>query len=73
MTGSLLQLVAIGDEDVYITGNPQVSFYKFVYKRFSNFAMESIIVNFDSVDKRLSYDKPTHLYAKINRKSPSGV
>ena len=47
MTGSLLQLVAIGNEDMYITGNPQITFYKSIYKRFSNFSMESINVLFD--------------------------
>jgi hypothetical protein len=42
MTGSLMQLVAYGAQDTYLTGNPQITFFKVVYKRHTNFAMESI-------------------------------
>jgi len=37
-----MQLVAYGAQDVYLTGNPQVTFFKIVYRRHTNFAMESI-------------------------------
>ena len=40
--GGLMQLVAYGAQDVYLTGNPQVTFFKIVYRRHTNFAMESI-------------------------------
>ncbi len=40
--GGLMQLVAYGAQDVYLTGNPQITFFKSVYKRHTNFAMESI-------------------------------
>jgi len=65
MTGSLLQLVAVGNEDIFITGNPQITFFKAIYKRFSNFSMENIDVVFANLDKRLSYDNPIRLYATI--------
>ena len=42
MGGGLLQLVAYGAQDVYITGNPQITFFKVVYRRHTNFAIESI-------------------------------
>ena len=42
MTGGLMQLVAYGAQDVYLTGNPQVTFFKAVYRRHTNFSMESI-------------------------------
>ena len=42
MGGGLMQLVAYGAQDVYLTGNPQISFFKSVYKRHTNFSMESI-------------------------------
>ena len=42
MTGGLMQLVANGSEDIYLTGNPQMTFFKMVYKRHTNFAIESI-------------------------------
>ena len=42
MTGALLELVAVGGEDVYLIGNPQVSFFKRVYMRHTNFAIERV-------------------------------
>ena len=37
-----MQLVAYGAQDVYLTGNPKVTFFQAVYKRHTNFAMELI-------------------------------
>ena len=42
MGGGLMQLVAYGAQDVYLTGNPQITFFKVVYRRHTNFAMEVI-------------------------------
>src|SRR4029079_3516588 len=42
MGGGLMQLVAYGAQDIYLTGNPQVTFFKVVYRRYTNFALESI-------------------------------
>ena len=40
--GGLMQLVAYGAQDVYLTGKPEITFFKAVYKRHTNFAMETI-------------------------------
>ena len=37
-----MQLVAYGAQDVYLTGNPEVTFFQAKYKRHTNFAMENI-------------------------------
>ena len=37
-----MQLVAYGAQDVYLTGNPQITFFKVVYRRHTNFSTESI-------------------------------
>ena len=42
MGGGLMQLVAYGAQDIYLTGNPQITFWKVVYRRHTNFARESI-------------------------------
>ena len=42
MAGGLMQLVAYGAQDVYLTGNPEVTFFQAKYKRHTNFAMENI-------------------------------
>jgi hypothetical protein len=46
MGGGLLQLVAYGAQDAYLTGNPQITFWKSMFKRHTNFAMEAFRVNF---------------------------
>ena len=46
MGGGLLQLVAYGAQDAYLTGNPQITFWKAMYKRHTNFAMEPFRINF---------------------------
>ena len=46
MGGGLLQLVAYGAQDAYLIGNPQITFWKSLYKRHSNFAMEPFRINF---------------------------
>jgi len=41
-----MQLVAYGAQDIYLTGNPQITFFKVVYRRHTNFSMESIVQTF---------------------------
>ena len=47
MGGGLMQLVAYGAQDVYLTGNPQITFWKVTYRRYTNFSMESIEQTFN--------------------------
>jgi len=47
MGGGLLQLVAYGAQDVYLTGNPQITFFKASYRRHTNFAIEAIEQTFN--------------------------
>ena len=42
MTGGLLQLSAYGAQDIYLTGNPQITFFVGVYRRYTNFAIQNI-------------------------------
>ena len=50
MGGGLMQLVAYGAQDVYLTGNPQITYFKVVYRRHTNFSMECIELPLDSAD-----------------------
>ena len=43
-----MQLVAYGAQDVYLTGNPQITFFKSIYRRYTNFSMESIRQTFNN-------------------------
>ena len=47
MGGGLVQIVSYGAQDIYISGSPQITFWKILYKRHTNFAMESIEVTFN--------------------------
>ena len=47
MGGGLMQLVAYGAQDIYLTGNPQITFFKVVYRRHTNFSMEAIQQTWD--------------------------
>ena len=40
MVGGLIQLVAYGQQDVYLSGDPQITFFKTVYRRYANFATD---------------------------------
>jgi hypothetical protein len=46
--GGLLQLVAQGKQDVFLTGNPQITWFKMVYRRYTNFSIEQQIIQFDN-------------------------
>jgi len=47
MGGGLMQLVAYGAQDIYLTGNPEITFFKAVYRRHTNFSMEAIEQTFN--------------------------
>ena len=44
----LLELVAHGIQDIYLIGNPQITFFKTVYKRHTNFSMEAFQISYDA-------------------------
>ena len=66
MTGGLMQLVAYGAQDLYLTGNPQVTFFKAVYKRHTNFSMEYIPQYFQTLPT-FSTTENTIVQCKIDR------
>ena len=52
MGGGLMQLVAMGAQDVFLTGNPQITFFKVVYRRHTNFSKECIKQEFNGSGSR---------------------
>ena len=72
MVGGLLQIVASGAQDVYLTGNPQITFFQIVYRRHTNFSLESIQQFFRN-DQNLDFGKS--VYSVLERKADliSGV
>jgi hypothetical protein len=63
MGGGLIQLVAVGVQDIYMIGNPQITFFKTVYKRHTNFAIESMP---QSIDGRTDFGQTIEI--TIDRK-----
>jgi len=47
MAGGLIQLVTYGSQDLYLTGTPEITYFKVVYRRHTNFSVESLSVNFN--------------------------
>lgn len=47
MAGGLINIVTYGTQDIYLSGTPQISFFKIVYRRHTNFSIESVRLNFD--------------------------
>ena len=46
MGGGIIQLIAYGGQDIHLIGNPQITFFKAVYKRHTNFSTEAISQTF---------------------------
>jgi hypothetical protein len=65
MPGGLIQLVAYGAQNVFLNGNPTVSFFKKVYKTHTNFSTESIKVIFNKT--YIDFNDTTLFIAKIDR------
>ena len=49
MTGGIFQLVVYGIEDLILTHKPDITFFKCIYKRYTNFSIESIKQNFNEL------------------------
>lgn len=47
MPGGLINIATYGSQDVFLTGTPEITYFKLVYRRHTNFAMESIRLKFD--------------------------
>jgi hypothetical protein len=83
MGGGLMQLVAYGVQDVYLTGNPQITFFKVVYRRHTNFAVEPIEQTFQgspdfgktvTAQINRNADLITKMYIKVDlKKTEAGV
>lgn len=66
MPGGVMQLVSVGAQDQFITGAPEISWFKLVYKRHTNFSMESVRQTFNT--KPVIEKSSRNIYTcKINR------
>ena len=59
-----MQLVAYGAQDIYLTGNPQITFFKVVYRRHTNFSMEAIEQTWDGTETAAAEARCTSTIAR---------
>lgn len=65
MGGGVMQLATLGTQDQYISGSPDISFFKFIYKRHTNFSMESVRQTFNT---KPTLDVKSNIFTcRINR------
>jgi len=64
--GGILVLVAYGSQNVILSGNPQMTYYYKIFKRYSHFSMENVTIALDGPNQ-LSFDQTIQLRAKIQR------
>lgn len=62
MGGGLMELIARGVQDIFLIGNPHITFFKAVYRRHTNFAIESVL---QTIDGSVNFDKK--VTCKISR------
>jgi len=55
MAGGLIQIASYGLHDIFLVGNPQITFFKIVYRRHTNFAMEYKTENFTGIQNFGNY------------------
>lgn len=66
MPGGYFQLIAQGPADLYLTGNPSISFFKFVYRRYTQFSMELINLPYNSIPS-FTPTQSTEAKCKVDR------
>lgn len=64
--GGLLVLISYGSQNVILSGNPQMTYYYKLFKRYSHFSMENVSIALEGPNE-LQYDQTTQLRAKIQR------
>ena len=66
MAGGLLNLVAEGSQNIILNGNPTASFFKSVYKKYTNFGLQKFRIDYAGL-RKLNYKEPTKLTFKVPR------
>ena len=58
MAGGLLNLVAVGNQNVFLTGNPKKTFFKFVYAKYTNFGLQKFRIDYNGSKVINTTEKP---------------
>ena len=66
MTGARLEILSKGNQDIYLTGNPSMTYFKTVYKRHTNFSLETKNISFNYFTN-LQYTSTTTSTIKLEK------
>ena len=66
MPGGLLNLIAYGNQNIILNGNPSKTFFKSVYAKYSNFGLQNIRIDFNG-QKTLKLNEDSHFTFKVPR------
>src|SRR5690348_9401363 len=50
MAGGLINIISYGATDLFLTGAPEITFFKVVYRRYTNFSKESVVIPLGAID-----------------------
>ena len=66
MGGGLLNIIAIGNQNILFTGNPKKTFFKSTYSKYTNFGLQKFRIDYNGT-KKIALSEPTNLVFKIPR------
>ena len=66
MPGGLLNIVAYGNQNVYLNGNPSKTFFKTTYKKYTNFGLQKFRIDFDGL-RNLRMSEPSKFTFRMKR------
>ena len=64
MAGGLLNLVAVGSQNIILNGNPKTSFFKNVYKKYTNFGLQRFRIDYEN-QRTLNFNSETEMILKF--------
>ncbi len=62
MTGGLINIVSYGTKDLYLTGSPEITYWKYVFRRHTNFSIESVEID---IEDELNFNKESEVEIPI--------
>lgn len=66
MAGGLLNLVAYGNQNVILTGNPTKTLFKCAYAKYTNFGLQKFRIDYDGL-RTMQIDSASHFSFKVPR------
>ena len=66
MAGGLLNIASVGNQNLFLTGNPKKTFFKFVYAKYTNFGLQKFRLDYEG-SRNLNLNEKTKFTFKVKR------